>query len=116
MFFNFIKMAILKIIVEYKGKQIKKYIKLSNEELSQDSDIFILITNKHKIYVNYHFIYDIINETISIPETVCIPKETAIINMNLLFSNKSFVICPHCIGSLGQTFSRSLNLNVDIEF
>lgn len=109
-------MAILKLIIDYKGKQIKKYIKLTNDELSSDSDIYILITNKHQRYSPYHFIYDIINETMSIPETVCIPKESAIININLLKSNKSFMIYPHSIGSLGISFNKSLRLNVDINF
>lgn len=109
-------MNTLKLIIDYKGQQIKKYIKLTNDELLSDSDIYILITNKHKRDGFYHFIYDIINETTSIPETVCIPKESAIININLLKSNKSFIIYPHCIGSLGISFNKSLRLNVDINF
>lgn len=109
-------MNTLKLIIEYKGIQIKKYIKLTNDELSSDSDIYILITNKHQRYSPYHFIYDIIDETMTIPDTVGIPKETAIININLLKSNKSFVIYPHSIGGLGMSFNRSLRLNVDIDF
>lgn len=109
-------MNTLKLIIEYKGIQIKKYIKLTNDELSSDTDIYILITNKHQRYSPYHFIYDIIDETMTIPDTVGIPKETAIININLLKSNKSFVIYPHSIGGLGMSFNRSLRLNVDIDF
>lgn len=109
-------MNTLKLIIEYKGIQIKKYIKLTNDELSSDTDIYILITNKHQRYSPYHFIYDIIDETMTIPDTVGTPKETAIININLLKSNKSFVIHPHSIGSLGMSFNRSLRLNVDINF
>lgn len=109
-------MAILTLIIDYKGQQIKKYIKLTNIELSSDSDIHILITNKHQRYSPYHFIYDIIDETTTIPETVCIPEESAIININLLKSNKSFTIYPHSIGSLGMSFNKSLRLNVDVNF
>lgn len=109
-------MAILKIIVEYKGKQLKKYIKLTDEELLEDSDVHILITNKHNIHANYQFIYDIINNKTSIPSTLGLPEKSAVININLLKSNKSFVVKPHCIGSLGQSFSKLLNLTVDINF
>ncbi len=109
-------MAILTLIIDYKGKQIKKHIKLTDDELTENLDIYILITNKHSRSTNYHFIYDIIDNSLIIPETVCMPKESAIITINLLKSNKSFIIRPHCIGSLGMSFNKSLRLNVDINF
>ena len=109
-------MAILKIIIHYKGKQFKKYIKLTDDELIKNSSIYILITNKHKHYSNYHFIYDIIDETLSIPSTTYNPKESAIIIINLLKSNKTFKINPHCIYLLGLSFNKALKLIVDIPF
>ena len=58
-------MAILTLIIDYKGKQIKKkHIKLIDDELSDNSTIHILITNKHKRDGYYHFIYDIIDNTL----------------------------------------------------
>ena len=109
-------MTILKIIIHYKGKEFKKYFKSINDELTENSTIYILITNKHKRYSNYHFIYDINDETVSIPSTSYNPKESAIITVNLLKSNKSFKIKPHCIYLLGRSLSKTLKLDVDVPF
>ena len=109
-------MAILKITIHYKGNQFKKYIKLTDDELSENSTIYILITNKHKRYSNYHFIYDIIDETVIVPSTSYNSKESSIITINLLKTNKLFKVNPHCIYLLGLPFNKALKLNVVVPF
>ena len=112
--------------IEAKIKDLDEYHeKIKQKLLSIDLKSFDTTDQELERYLNSYKAegyalmrtkFDIIDETTSIPETVCIPKESAIITINLLKSNKSFIIYPHSIGSLGISFNKSLRLNVDINF
>ena len=113
-------MPILKIIITYKGKQFKKYIKLSNNELTNSIYFNILIT--HKIITqNVADFICVFNEEwkqkqkLIIPSTSLIPKESAVIHLDLLKSKRKFTIPIHSIYSLGQFFNTSTNINVDLD-
>ena len=99
------------IIVDYKGKRYKKYFKLSdNKELIK---VYILITDTTNKYTfNYHFVCNIKNNTLSIPSTSIIPKESSYIY--LTFNESKFNIPIHSIYELGNHLPTSLKLNVDL--
>lgn len=97
------------VIVDYKGKRIKKYFKLDNEELKR---VYILITDKqNKNNYNYNFICILENNHVLIPETSLIPKETGYIH--LTFKGHKFNIPIHAIYSLGYDLPTTLNFNID---
>lgn len=100
------------IVIEYKGKIIKKYFKTCEKNIK----IYILITDKGNLYnPNYHFICDIQTGRVSIPSTNLIPKDSANIFINFK-NDKTFKIPIHSIYSLGQflptTFKASIDINV----
>lgn len=102
------------IYCEYKGRIIKKYFKIGDNNLTK---IYILITDKGKLYnPNYHFICDIKTGRISIPNTSLIPKETAYVCINLKKNTniKTFKIPIHSIYSLGQDLPTTFKIVVDI--
>lgn len=98
------------IIIDYKGKRYKKYFKLNdNKELIK---VYILITDTtNKCTSNYHFICNVKNNTVSIPSTSIIPKESSYIY--LTFNKSKFNIPIHSIYELGKRLPTSLKLNID---
>lgn len=100
------------IVIEYKGRIIKKYFKTCEKNIK----IYILITDKNNLYnPNYHFICDVKTGKVSIPNTSLIPKESAVVCINFK-NDKTFKIPIHSIYSLGQdlptTFKASIDINV----
>lgn len=105
------------VIIDYKGKRIKKCCWLGNKK----SKVYILITDKqNKSNYNYHFVCILENDNVFIPSTSLIPKETSYIHLTFKNSNSSesnehkFNIPIHAIWSLGQEIPTALSFSIDI--
>ena len=102
----------IKVIIEYKGKIIKKYFNNSEFKI-----IRVLITDKGNIYnPNYHFICDIKSGNVSIPSTSLNPKESAVIYITFKTNEqKTFKIPIHSIDNLGKGISTSFEESIYID-
>lgn len=99
------------IIIDYKGKQYKKYFKLNEDK--ELIKVYILITDKtNKNTYNYHFVCNVKDNRLLIPNTSIIPKETGWIY--LTFNKYCFNIPIHSIYSLSNGLSTSLKLSIEL--
>lgn len=97
------------VIIDYKGKRIKKCCWLNNKK----SKVYILITDKqNKSNYMYHFVCILENDNLLIPSTSLIPKETSYIH--LTFNGHKFNIPIHAIYSLGQDIQTALSFSINI--
>lgn len=98
------------VYIDYKGKRLKKYFKLDNDD--KFKRVYILITDKRtKNDYIYHFVCVVENNSVLIPSTSIIPNKTSYIFLN--FNGHEFNIPLHAIYSLGQNIPTSLNFSID---
>lgn len=104
------------VIIDYKGKRIKKCCWFGNKK----TKVYILITDKqNKNHYDYHFICVLENDNVFIPSTSIMPKETSYIHLTfreskLQIYEHKFNIPIHAISLLGQDIPTALSFSIDI--
>ena len=110
------------VIIDYKGKRIKKCCWFGDKKTNKLNKMYILITDKQKKnnYM-YHFVCILENDNVLIPSTSIIPKETSYIHLTFKDAHASesnehkFNIPIHTISTLGQDIPTALSFSIDLD-